>query len=73
MTDVMLNPAGKTSDGRQLYKVTQIVSDPELIVGGGKGERHNTPDTTKDEFGIERPKRSWVFELYGSIADRLRS
>lgn len=73
MADVMLDPVGKTSDGKPLFAVKQIVPDPELIVGGRKGERHNTPDVIVDKFGIERPKRSWVFDLYGSIANRLRS
>ncbi|MFA6462406.1 MAG: hypothetical protein WCV90_09160 [Candidatus Woesearchaeota archaeon] len=73
MADVMLNPAGRTSDGKPLFAVQQIVPDPELIVGGEKGNKQNTLNTIKDEFGIVRPKRNWACELCESIADRLRS
>lgn len=70
MADVVLIPAGKTADGKHVYNVEQIVPEPELVVGGSKGDKHNTSNTVTDEFGIARPKRSWVYDLYGSIADR---
>lgn len=70
MTDIVLEPAGKTVDGKPLYNVEQIVPDPELIVSGARGDKHNTSNTVKDEFGINRPKRlPWLEAVYGRASN----
>lgn len=65
MADVVLNPSGKTRDGKPVFKVEQVAAVPAEVTGK-KGEKKNTSDVVVDEFGIERPKRlPWLSTVYG--------
>jgi hypothetical protein len=73
MKDVDLVSAGKTRDGKPLFNVVQIhTTDPEIACRRRGQKDINCANMVPDEFGILRPKRSWLFDLYGSVGDWVR-
>lgn len=66
MADVVLIPNGKTRDRKPVFEVVQVAEVPTEVTGQ-KGEKKNTSDVVIDEFGIERPKRSWLSTMYEAM------
>ena len=73
MADVVLFPDGKTSDGKPLFRVVQACPEPrETLPQVSCDKDINCNNMVMDEFGVLRPKRSFLFDFYGSVANLMR-